>query len=161
MTADTASDAAVSLRLAVRAAGGLVVRRGADGRARVVLVHRPRYDDWSFPTGKQRRGETLLAAGLREVREETGFFCLAEDSLGVTDYIDRRDRPKLVRYWVMNRVAGSFEPNAGVDAIAWVRPAEAALRLSHDRDRDLLHRATALVEAVLERREAAESMSLG
>jgi 8-oxo-dGTP diphosphatase len=151
----------VRLGLAVRAAGGLVVRRGPDGRPRVVLVHRPRYDDWSFPKGKQHRGETLLAAGLREVREETGFFCMAEQSLGVTEYIDRRDRPKLVRYWVMHRVAGSFEPNREVDAIAWVRPAEAALRLSHDHDRELLERATPQLEAVLERREAVETMSLG
>ena len=77
---------------------------------RLVLVHRPRYDDWSFPKGKQRRGETLLAAALREVREETGFLCVAEASIGVTEYIDRGERPKLVRYWVMKRVNGASCP---------------------------------------------------
>ena len=158
----TANDTgALRLRLAVRAAGGLVIRRGPDRSPRVALVHRPRYDDWSFPKGKQQRGETLLAAGLREVREETGFFCLAEESLGVTEYIDRHGRPKLVRYWFMKRVAGNFEPNREVDAIAWVRPAEAVLRLSHDQDRELLEGATPRLESVLERREAAETMSLG
>lgn len=151
----------VRLRLAVRAAGGLVIRRGPDERVRVALVHRPRYDDWSFPKGKQRRGEPLLDAALREVREETGFLCIAEESLGVTEYIDRRERPKLVRYWAMKPVAGVFEPNREVDAIAWVRPAEALLRLDHEHDRDLLARVAAQLEAVLERRDSAERSLLG
>ena len=161
MTTDSETRPVVRLRLAVRAAGGLVIRRGGDGGVRVVLVHRPRYNDWSFPKGKLRRAESLLAAGLREVREETGFLCLAEEPLGVTEYIDRRERPKLVRYWVMNRVAGVFEPNREVDAIAWVRPAEALLRLDHEHDRELLARVTPQLEAVLDRRDAVESLSLG
>ncbi|HSP66068.1 MAG TPA: NUDIX domain-containing protein, partial [Candidatus Deferrimicrobium sp.] len=99
------------LRVGVRAAGGRVIRRGSDDAVRLVVVHRPRYDDWSFPKGKQRRGETLLAAALREVREETGFLCVAESSVGVTEYIDRGERPKLVRYWVMDRVNGVFASN--------------------------------------------------
>jgi 8-oxo-dGTP diphosphatase len=148
-------------RIAVRAAGGLVVRRGADDGIRVVLVHRPRYDDWSFPKGKQRRGETLLAAGLREVREETGLFCAAEEVLGVTEYFDRRDRPKLVRYWAMSHVTGSFTPNDEVDSMAWVRPSEAVLRLSHEHDQELLLAVIPQLEDVLDRRERAESMSLG
>ncbi len=91
MTVPSAASRDPQLRVAVRAAGGLVVRRGGDDTVRVVLVHRPRYDDWSFPKGKQRRGETLLAAGLREVREETGFLCVAEASLGVTEVLEGRE----------------------------------------------------------------------
>jgi 8-oxo-dGTP diphosphatase len=161
MDANHASSRAVRLRIAVRAAGGLVIRRGADDAVRVVLVHRPRYDDWSFPKGKQRRAETLLAAALREVREETGFLCVAEEELGVTEYFDRRDRPKLVRYWVMNRVTGNFNPNDEVDSMAWVRPSEAILRLSNEHDRELLDVAIPRLEAALERREHAERQSLG
>lgn len=161
MTADTAARRVVQLRMFVRAAGGLVIRRGADDETRVVLIHRPRYDDWSFPKGKQRRGESLLAAALREVREETGLLCMAEEVLGVTEYVDRRDRPKLVRYWAMNRVGGSFEPNAEVDAIAWVRPSEAVLRLSHDHDIELLNAVIPQLQAVLDQRDHAETLSLG
>jgi 8-oxo-dGTP diphosphatase len=161
MSAVNATNRDVRLRLAVRAAGGLVIRRGADDAVRVVLVHRPRYDDWSFPKGKQRRAETLLAAGLREVREETGFFCVAEESLGLTEYIDRRDRPKLVRYWVMNRVRGVFAPSDEVDAIAWVRPSEAVYRLNHDHDRELLTAARPRLDAVLDRRDQLQTLSLG
>lgn len=149
------------LRVAVRAAGGLVIRRGADDAVRVVLVHRPRYDDWSFPKGGQKRGETLLATALREVREETGFLCVAETVLGVTEYVDRRGRPKLVRYWAMRRVMGTFAPNAEVDAVAWLRPTEAILRLTHDHDRRLIRGAEDQLAAVLDRREDTEALSLG
>lgn len=161
MTADTDTRRVVRLRMSVRAAGGLVIRRGADDGIRVVLVHRPRYDDWSFPKGKQRRGETLLAAALREVREETGLLCMAEEVLGVTEYVDRRARPKLVRYWAMNWVGGSFEVNDEVDEMAWVRPAEAVFRLSHDHDIELLNAVTPQLEAVLDQRDRAETLSLG
>ncbi len=149
------------LRVGVRAAGGLVIRRGGDDAVRLALVHRPRYDDWSFPKGKQRRGEALLAAALREVREETGFLCVAETSVGVTEYLDRGDRPKLVRYWVMRRVNGGFVPNDEVDAIAWLRPSEAILRLSHEHDRALLRRSMDQLADVLEGRERVDNRSLG
>ena len=52
----------------VLAAGAVVFRRG-----RVLLIHRPRYDDWSFPKGKLDRGEHVTAAAVREVAEETGL----------------------------------------------------------------------------------------
>ena len=160
MTASTAPRDA-RLHVAVRAAGGLVIRRGGDDAVRVVLVHRPRYDDWSFPKGKVRRGETLLAGALREVREETGFMCVAEVSVGVTEYFDRGDRPKLVRYWAMNPINGSFAPNHEVDAIAWLRPSEAVLRLTHAHDRELLERSVEQLAATLERRESVDARSLG
>jgi 8-oxo-dGTP diphosphatase len=161
MTAERTSNRDNGLRIAVRAAGGLVIRRGPDDAVRVVLVHRPKYDDWSFPKGGQRRGETLMATALREVREETGFLCVAEEVLGVTEYFDRRDRPKLVRYWVMKRVTGTFAPNDEVDAVAWVRPSEAVLRLSHEHDRELLAGAVEQLTGVLESRERVETLSLG
>jgi 8-oxo-dGTP diphosphatase len=161
MTAASSASRAPGLRIGVRAAGGLVIRRGDDDTIRLVLVHRPKYDDWSFPKGKQRRGETLLAAALREVREETGFLCVAEAPVGVTEYLDRGDRPKLVRYWVMNRVNGAFAPNDEVDAIAWLRPSEAVLRLSHDHDRELLERTVEQLTAQLEARDYADVQSLG
>lgn len=155
------ADSDHTFRIAVRAAGGLVVRRGADAAIRVILVHRPRYDDWSFPKGGQRRGETLLATALREVREETGLLCIAEAVVGVTEYFDRCDRPKLVRYWAMKHVTGNLLASEEVDATAWVRPVEAALRLSHDHDRELLAGAIEQLEGVLGRREHAQTLSLG
>ena len=120
----------------VRAAGGLVVRDGDDG-TEVLLVHRPRYDDWTFPKGKVDPGESDEDAAVREVEEETGYRCSLELELPSTRYIDGRGRPKLVRYWLMRVVDGEFEVNNEVDQLEWLTPAAASSRLTYDRDREL------------------------
>lgn len=119
----------------VRAAGGLVVRDG-----RVVLVHRPKYDDWSFPKGKCHEGESDEACALREVEEETGLRCELLEELGQTSYIDSRGRSKIVRYWRMRAVDGEFVPDGEVDEIRWQTLEDAARLLSWPRDLPLLER---------------------
>lgn len=119
----------------VRAAGGLVVRDG-----KVLLVHRPKYDDWSFPKGKCADGESDEACALREVEEETGLRCELLDEIGQTSYRDGKGRPKIVRYWRMRAVAGQFVPHGEVDEIRWEVPDEAAALLSWERDLELLER---------------------
>src|SRR5215212_1239379 len=104
----------------VQAAGGVVWRRGDHG-LEIAVVHRPRYDDWSLPKGKLDAGETFEQAALREVEEETGLRCRLGRELGETRYRDRKDRPKVVRYWVMEDAEGEFEPNDEVDELRWVR----------------------------------------
>ena len=89
----------------VRAAGGIPVRDGRDG-LEVLVVHRPQYDDWSFPKGKCEEGETDEACALREVQEETGLVCALERELPSTAYHDSRGRQKRVRYWRL-RVLGA------------------------------------------------------
>lgn len=120
----------------VRAGGGIV--RRDDGA--VLLVHRPRYDDWSFPKGKCDPGEGFLDAAVREVVEETGLEVRAGGPVGEVRYVDHKGRPKVVRYWAMAPVGGAFEPNDEVDEIAWLAPAAARERLSYGHDRDLLDR---------------------
>jgi 8-oxo-dGTP diphosphatase len=119
----------------VRAAGGLVVRDGE-----VLLVHRPKYDDWSFPKGKCEEDESDEACALREVEEETGLRCELIDELGETSYRDAKGRPKVVRYWRMHAVTGEFVPHDEVDEIRWETPEEAARVLSWSRDLPLLER---------------------
>ena len=119
----------------VRAAGGLVVREGM-----VLLVHRPKYDDWSFPKGKCDDGESDEACALREVEEETGLRCELLDEIGQTDYIDGKGRPKTVRYWRMSAVDGEFTPHGEVDEIRWESTESAAHLLSWSRDLPLLER---------------------
>lgn len=122
----------------VRAAGGVISRTGEDGRREFLLVHRPAYDDWTFPKGKLKPGERDEDAALREVREETGLRCRLERDLGHISYRDRRGRPKLVRYWVMRPLDGAFVPTGEIDEVRWL-PAKAAGRvLSYPHDRDLL-----------------------
>jgi 8-oxo-dGTP diphosphatase len=117
----------------VRAAGGVVVRDG-----RVAVVHRPKYDDWTFPKGKLDPGESFEQAALREVEEETGMRCRLGRELPSSMYTDPKGRPKVVRYWQMEAAAGEFAANDEVDELRWAEQAEARELLSYDRDRDVL-----------------------
>jgi 8-oxo-dGTP diphosphatase len=117
----------------VRAAGGIVTRDGE-----VLLVHRPKYDDWTFPKGKLDAGESNEQAAVREVEEETGLRCSLGRELPSTSYTDSRGRPKIVRYWQMQAEEGEFEPTDEVDEIAWLDPEEAAERLTYAHDRKVL-----------------------
>jgi len=121
----------------VRAAGGLVIRHGGE-EAEVLLVHRPAYDDWSFPKGKANAGETDEACALREVEEETGLSCAIVRPLREVSYRDAKGRPKTVRYFAMRPLDGTFEPHEEIDAARWLRIDEALSLLSYGRDRALL-----------------------
>jgi 8-oxo-dGTP diphosphatase len=115
----------------VKAAGGIV--RRADGA--VAVVHRQRYDDWSFPKGKLDPGEGWEECALREVWEETGLRCELGEELTPTFYTDRKGRAKSVRYWLMRAEdAGEFDANDEVDELRWLSPAEAAELLTYPHD---------------------------
>lgn len=124
----------------IRAAGGVVV----DDAGRVLVVHRPRYDDWSLPKGKLDDGETSEAAALREVEEETGWRCELGDELPPVRY-DVNGRLKEVRWWVMRPLseAPPEERDAEVDELVWLAPDEAAARVTYPHDAELIRAATA------------------
>jgi 8-oxo-dGTP diphosphatase len=117
----------------LRAAGGLVERDG-----RVLVVHRPKYDDWAFPKGKLEDGESWEDAAVREVEEETSLRCELGEHLGSTHY-PVREGTKEVRYFRL-RAAGQPRPQNEIDELRWVTPAEAEELLSYDYDRELLKR---------------------
>ena len=127
----------------VRAAGGLIFRGSGDA-LELVIVHRPRYDDWTFPKGKAESGESDEQTAMREVLEETGFTCELGFELPSVTYRDHQDRSKIVRYWTMTVARGSFEPNDEVDLLQWVGAAEAGERLTYDHDVDVLSAFVAL-----------------
>ena len=130
----------------VRAAGGIVLQGEGESRS-VALVHRPRYDDWSFPKGKLFDGEDEEAAALREVEEETGLRCRIGPVVGSVTYRDRHGRPKVVRYYRMDADGGSFTPSEEVDELRWVPVGRAGGLLSYAHDRNLLRRVLAEASA--------------
>jgi len=131
----------------VLAAGGVVWRRDGDGGLEVVLVHRPRYDDWSLPKGKLDPGETDEQAALREVEEETSLVAVLGPELPATTYLDRSGKNKRVRYWAMTVASGSALGANEVDAAEWVPIGEAAKRLSYRRDVGVLEALPGALEA--------------
>ncbi|NKZ03508.1 NUDIX hydrolase [Actinomadura latina] len=123
----------------IRAAGALLWRDGPEHGPEFALIHRPRYDDWSFPKGKVDPGEHVLRAAVRETEEETGIVARLGRRLPTSTY-PLGERTKLVDYWAARPAASSaFTPNDEVDELVWLPAAEAEARLSYRHDVDLLH----------------------
>jgi 8-oxo-dGTP diphosphatase len=135
----------VASGLTVRAAGGVVWRRDPAGALEVLVVHRPRYDDWTLPKGKLAPGEVDEEAALREVEEETGLRCELGPELPSSAYRDGHGRPKVVRFWAMRPAGGAFRPHDEVDETRWLTVREAADALTYEGDRAVL---AALSDAV-------------
>jgi 8-oxo-dGTP diphosphatase len=122
----------------ILAAGCVLWRPARSGRViEIALVHRPKYDDWSHPKGKLKRGETAEACAVREVREETGQSCALGPRLPAVRYL-ANGRQKEVTYWSARALGGTFTPTAEVDRVDWLTPAQARDRLTQPRDRELL-----------------------
>jgi 8-oxo-(d)GTP phosphatase len=112
----------------------------------VLLVHRPKYDDWSFPKGKVDRGEHATAAAVREVEEETGLRVRLGVPLGDQRYRIKAGA-KRVHYWVGRSTGsndvGGYQPNAEIDEVAWFSPDKARRRLTYQFDVETLDEALA------------------
>jgi len=122
------------------AAGAVVTRKGKE----ILLVHRPKYDDWSFPKGKLDPDEHIVTTAVREVAEETGLDIRLGPPLSTQRYPVRNGRlaTKVVHYWV-GRVVGdddvaSYRPNAEIDEVAWLPIEDAREQLTYQYDRDTL-----------------------
>lgn len=127
---------------AIQAAGGLVLRT-IDEVAHTVMIHRPKYDDWSLPKGKVDPGETFQQTALREVREETFLECILGRELSTQYYPNGH---KIVHYWLMYVVADhGFLPNWEVDQLQWVPLTQAARSLDYSQDRRLVVEALDIV----------------
>ncbi|MDQ6641172.1 MAG: NUDIX hydrolase [Actinomycetota bacterium] len=126
----------------VVAAGAVVVHEGA-----VLLVHRPRYDDWSFPKGKQDPGEHEVSTAVRETIEETGVEIRLGRPLGSQAYVQTDGRAKVVHYWrgevIGDADVASYVTNDEVDQVEWVPVDTVADRLSYPRDQTILDEALA------------------
>lgn len=128
----------------VRAAGAVLWRSGDDSTVEVAVVHRPRYDDWSLPKGKLKEGETVPAAAVREVAEETGFATRLGRRLTTVHYPVAEGIEKCVVYFSAAAGEGAFTAGVEVDQIRWLTVEQAVDLLSYQRDRVVLEDFTAL-----------------
>ena len=115
----------------------------------VLMVHRPRYHDWSWPKGKTENGESLVAAAVREVEEETGQIITLGAPLTTQRYRLGGGQTKEVHYWVGTPVPAGHAserlrapvaraPRTEIDQTAWTSPERAADMLTRRGDRRLL-----------------------
>ena len=124
-------------------AAGALLWRIEDDVLKVALVHRGRYDDWSWPKGKVDPGETLPETAVREIREETGLKVRLGVPLGIQRYKLSNKNQKVVYYWaaeVSDRAlqTSNFKPNEEVSGVHWVSAKEAKSRLSYTHDHEQL-----------------------
>lgn len=127
----------------VLAAGAVLWRRGSTG-IEIAIVHRPRYDDWSLPKGKLDPGESMPAAAVREVREETGCTARLGVRLGEISYAITGGH-KTVGYWAAEAIdEGNFTAHDEVDQLRWVAPEQASSRLSYRLDAEVVQRFLAI-----------------
>ena len=119
-----------------------MTRKGSE----LLLLHRPKYDDWSFPKGKLERGEHATAAAVREVEEESGVRVRLGRPLASQRY-RVRDGMKTARYWIGRPVGdhdvAAYETNAEIDEVAWVPLDKARKVLTYRRDASVLDEAVA------------------
>jgi 8-oxo-dGTP diphosphatase len=121
----------------IRAAGGILWRQNCESETlEVLLVHRPRYRDWTFPKGKLHKHEALLTAAVREVAEETGLSVVVGHRMPTIRY-RTLDGPKEVTYWSMRPTGGDFVPSREVDKVRWVPLTRATRKLTYAHDRRL------------------------
>jgi 8-oxo-(d)GTP phosphatase len=138
----------------VVAAGAVTLRRRG-GTTEVLLVHRPKYDDWSFPKGKLDPGEDERTAAVREVAEETGLEVRLGPPLTSQVYLvgDNGVRAKVVHYWVawcvVDDDVSDYRPNAEIDDVRWVGLDRAGAMLDYERDAALLTEAAPYLRRTL------------
>ena len=122
----------------ILAAGAVLWRKSEKKKIEVLIIHRPKYDDWTFPKGKAEIGEPLIACAYREVLEETNIETAFGPYLGEVEYLTN-DGKKKVSFWSAKVVKEKdFKPNAEVDQLKWIEVTKVKEMLTLDTDRKIL-----------------------
>jgi 8-oxo-dGTP diphosphatase len=116
---------------------GAVLWRPAGRGIEVLLVHRPKYDDWSLPKGKREPGEHVLLTAAREVLEETSVRPVLGPRLRTVEYL-ANGRPKQVDYWAALAAHDQAAASHEIDAVCWLPLPQVLDRLSYPHDADVI-----------------------
>ena len=124
-------------------AAGIICWRETKGILEVLLVHRPKYGDWTFPKGKQDPGEYLPETAVREMWEETGISLKLGRPVAQISYTVEKNEDKVVYYWSSKASEKAwkkkkFSPNEEISEISWEKADQALSKLSYQHDKDLL-----------------------
>ncbi|NBR64578.1 MAG: NUDIX hydrolase [Actinobacteria bacterium] len=124
-------------------AAGAILWRKEKGELRVLMIHRSRYDDWSWPKGKLDKGEAISEAAVRELREETGLKVSLGVKLHVSQYKLENGSKKIVHYWAAQVSDEAlrkqkFKPDDEVSKFEWLSVSDAKKRMSYKHDNDPL-----------------------
>ena len=121
----------------IQAAGAIVWRNNKD-KTEIAIIHRPKYDDWSFPKGKLETGETLITCAHREVLEETNIQTEFGPFLGDIEYSTLEGK-KQVSFWAAKAITHKdFSPNSEVDQLKWVEVKKVKDLLTLETDKKIL-----------------------
>jgi 8-oxo-dGTP diphosphatase len=125
----------------IEAAGVILWRERQPLELEVALIHRPKYDDWSFPKGVKESGENFIETAFRECIEETGIRPVLGPYLGEVEYLEENGK-KRVSYWIAkeDRIVHRFQENPEVDKLAWMSVKEARHFLTYEKDREILRK---------------------
>jgi 8-oxo-dGTP diphosphatase len=128
--------------MAVVAAGAILWRK-EKGELKFLMIHRVRYNDWSWPKGKLDKGERVAEAAVRELREETGLKVSLGAKLYVSQYQLSNGSKKIVHYWAAKVSDAAlrkqnFVPDDEVGSFEWLSVSEAKKRMTYKHDNEPL-----------------------
>jgi 8-oxo-dGTP diphosphatase len=122
----------------ILAAGAVLWRKNEKKKIEVIIIHRPKYDDWTFPKGKAEIGEPLISCAYREVLEETNIESAFGPYLGEVEYLTT-DGKKKVSFWAARVIKEKeFKANTEVDQLKWVEVSKVKELLTLNTDKKIL-----------------------